>query len=129
MPQFSKIGKVMRHITALPPEKLPRDNDFNFKQRAVALVDRWHQILSANKSNGNADDNPATAAAKEDADKEDGVKEDGAKEDGTKEDGAKEEALSPKVNGASGDATTAGQTDATAEPAVAVQSDEQMRQA
>jgi len=60
----------MRHIATLAPEKTPpRENEFNFRKRAKALVDKWHQILNANKpangspvsaaggqrSNGNAD--------------------------------------------------------------------------
>ncbi|KAJ3509855.1 hypothetical protein NLJ89_g5000 [Agrocybe chaxingu] len=47
--QFSKIGKVMRHIAAQPEEKVPRDGEFKFRARAKALVDKWHQILNANK--------------------------------------------------------------------------------
>ena len=50
--QFSKIGKVMRHITVLTDDKVPRDDEFKFRDRAKALVDQWHQVLNANKSNG-----------------------------------------------------------------------------
>lgn len=50
--QFSKIGKVMRHIAVLTDEKVPRDVEFRFRERAKALVDRWHQVLNANKPNG-----------------------------------------------------------------------------
>lgn len=50
--QFSKIGKVMRHITLLPDDKVPRDDEFKFRDRAKALVDQWHQVLNANKPNG-----------------------------------------------------------------------------
>ncbi|KAF8625302.1 hypothetical protein AX15_005435 [Amanita polypyramis BW_CC] len=49
---FSKIGKVMRHIAILPEEKVPRDAEFKFRDRAKALVDKWHQILNAGKPNG-----------------------------------------------------------------------------
>jgi hypothetical protein len=56
----------MRHITALTPEKVPRDAEFNFKLRANALVDRWHQILNANKPNGAASDGGANGAAQVD---------------------------------------------------------------
>ncbi|PCH35978.1 hypothetical protein WOLCODRAFT_28250 [Wolfiporia cocos MD-104 SS10] len=51
---FSKIGKVMRHIHALPAEKVPRDAEFKFRERARTLVDKWHDILNANKPNGTA---------------------------------------------------------------------------
>ncbi|KAH9949033.1 hypothetical protein B0H21DRAFT_165654 [Amylocystis lapponica] len=49
---FSKIGKVMRHIHVLTPDKVPRDDEFKFRERAKALVDRWHDVLAANKTNG-----------------------------------------------------------------------------
>ncbi|KAJ7269065.1 hypothetical protein C8J57DRAFT_1509278 [Mycena rebaudengoi] len=47
---FSKIGKVMRHIHLLEPHKVPRDDEFKFRDRAKALVDKWHAILNANKA-------------------------------------------------------------------------------
>ncbi|KAJ7441521.1 hypothetical protein B0H11DRAFT_2096109 [Mycena galericulata] len=47
---FSKIGKVMRHINLLEAHKVPRDDEFKFRDRAKALVDKWHQILNANKA-------------------------------------------------------------------------------
>lgn len=50
--QFSKIGKVMRHIHALSQVKVPRDDEYKFRERAKALVDKWHGIINANKSNG-----------------------------------------------------------------------------
>ncbi|KAG8214098.1 hypothetical protein J3R82DRAFT_10856 [Butyriboletus roseoflavus] len=50
---FSKIGKVMRHIAALTPDKVPRDEEFKFRARAKALVDKWHAILGANKPSEN----------------------------------------------------------------------------
>lgn len=49
---FSKIGKVMRHIAVLSPDDVPRDGDFHFRDRAKALVEKWRQILNANKRNG-----------------------------------------------------------------------------
>ena len=52
--QFSKIGKVMRHINALPKDKVPRDDEFRFKDRAKALVDKWHEILNENKGSSKA---------------------------------------------------------------------------
>ncbi|KAK0462239.1 uncharacterized protein EV420DRAFT_1639446 [Desarmillaria tabescens] len=47
---FSKIGKVMRHIAALAEEKIPNDSQYKFRERAKALVDRWQQVLNANKN-------------------------------------------------------------------------------
>jgi len=50
----------MRHIATLAPEKIPpRENEFNFRKRAKALVDQWHQILNANKP---ANGSPVSAA-------------------------------------------------------------------
>ncbi|KAJ7645008.1 hypothetical protein B0H17DRAFT_458673 [Mycena rosella] len=53
---FSKIGKVMRHIHLLEPGKVPRDDEYNFRDRAKALVDNWHDILNANKTSAAAAD-------------------------------------------------------------------------
>jgi hypothetical protein len=39
----------MRHITAVPDERIPRDDDFKFRARAKSLVEKWHEILNANK--------------------------------------------------------------------------------
>ena len=44
--QFTKIGKVMRHIHLLKPAQVPRDDEFKFRDRAKVLVDRWHEVLS-----------------------------------------------------------------------------------
>jgi hypothetical protein len=42
----------MNHIAVLPEEKVPRDAEFKFRDRAKALVDKWRQLLNANKPNG-----------------------------------------------------------------------------
>jgi hypothetical protein len=39
----------MRHIAALDDGKIPGDDEFKFRIRAKNLVDKWHQILNANK--------------------------------------------------------------------------------
>ncbi|KAJ7847319.1 hypothetical protein B0H14DRAFT_918706 [Mycena olivaceomarginata] len=41
---FSKIDKVMRYIYVLEPHKVPRDDEFKFRDRAKVLVDKWRQI-------------------------------------------------------------------------------------
>ncbi|KAI0769411.1 hypothetical protein BD413DRAFT_604984 [Trametes elegans] len=66
---FSKIGKVMRHIHALGPDKVPRDGEFKFRERAKTLVDKWHDVL---KTNGPPDSKPAANGARKAADAEDG---------------------------------------------------------
>lgn len=50
----------MRHIYALAPEKVPRDDEFKFRERAKTLVDKWHEILSASKASEGAVRKPAT---------------------------------------------------------------------
>ena len=42
----------MRHIAVLAEDKVPRDDEFKFRLRAGALVERWHKILNANKGAG-----------------------------------------------------------------------------
>lgn len=53
----------MRHIHALAPEKVPRDDEYKFRERAKALVDKWHDVLSASKANGNGDSTVRKPAA------------------------------------------------------------------
>ena len=67
--QFSKIGKVMRHIHVLPDEKVPRDDEFKFRERAKVLVDKWHDILKTNGASESA--KPATNGTRKAADAED----------------------------------------------------------
>ena len=38
----------MHHIAALPEDKVPRDAEFKFRERARAMVDKWRQLLNAN---------------------------------------------------------------------------------
>jgi hypothetical protein len=35
----------MRHITNLEPDKVPKDDHYEFRNRARTLVDKWHLIL------------------------------------------------------------------------------------
>ncbi|KAE9389960.1 Tudor/PWWP/MBT [Gymnopus androsaceus JB14] len=46
---FSKIGKVMRHITALSDDKVPLDAKYKFRDRAKVLVEQWQHIINASK--------------------------------------------------------------------------------
>ncbi|TFK92545.1 hypothetical protein K466DRAFT_581779 [Polyporus arcularius HHB13444] len=67
---FSKIGKVMRHISVLPYEKVPRDDEFKFQERAKVLLDKWYDIFV--KTNGASDSaKPATDDTRKAADVED----------------------------------------------------------
>ncbi|KAF9066704.1 hypothetical protein BDP27DRAFT_1542150 [Rhodocollybia butyracea] len=50
--QFSKIGKVMRHITALGDDRVPLDSLYRFRERARVLVDLWGKIINANRGDG-----------------------------------------------------------------------------
>ncbi|KAG5640837.1 hypothetical protein DXG03_006877 [Asterophora parasitica] len=61
--QFSKIGKVMRHITLLKPDRLPRDAEFRFRDRAQALVERWQtQLGTREPKDGVKDEEPKEEA-------------------------------------------------------------------
>ncbi|KAJ6484178.1 hypothetical protein C8R45DRAFT_931632 [Mycena sanguinolenta] len=44
--RYSKIGIVMRHIQLLDTAKVPRDDEFQFRNRAKALVERWTALLA-----------------------------------------------------------------------------------
>lgn len=64
--QFSKIGKVMRRIAGL--SDIPRDDEFQFKHRAQALVIKWQTILQeaeqaakSSEVNGKPIEAPATS--------------------------------------------------------------------
>ena len=48
----------MRHIHVLPDEKVPRDDEFKFRERAKVLVDKWHDIAKTNGASDSA--KPAT---------------------------------------------------------------------
>ncbi|KAI0743661.1 hypothetical protein C8Q80DRAFT_1220598 [Daedaleopsis nitida] len=78
---FSKIGKVMRHINALSVDRVPRDDEFKFRERAKVLVDKWHDMLRANGASDSA--KPATNGVRKAADAEDAAdsKENGHKPD------------------------------------------------
>ncbi|KAJ7859871.1 hypothetical protein B0H13DRAFT_1901278 [Mycena leptocephala] len=39
---FSKLPKVLRHIHRLKQSQVPRDEDYNFRSRANALVEKWY---------------------------------------------------------------------------------------
>ena len=43
--QSSKILKVMGHIILLDKEKIPRNAEYNFLDRAQILVDKWRDIM------------------------------------------------------------------------------------
>ncbi|KAF9050609.1 hypothetical protein BJ165DRAFT_1525828 [Panaeolus papilionaceus] len=63
--QFSKIGKVMRHIAARSESDIPRDDEFKFRTRAKALVDRWHQILNTKAGGAANNSSPEATTAHE----------------------------------------------------------------
>ena len=61
--QTSKIGEVMRHIASKESDTIPRDDEFKFRDRAQALVNKWHQILnSANGAGTNGKPSSSSAA-------------------------------------------------------------------
>lgn len=48
----SKIGKVMNHISRLPDDRIPRDGEFKFRERALVLVDAWRKMLDRDGLDG-----------------------------------------------------------------------------
>jgi hypothetical protein len=40
----------MRYITAVPEDRMPRDDEFQFRARAKSLVEKWSEIRNANKT-------------------------------------------------------------------------------
>ncbi len=59
----------MRHISVLPYEKVPRDDEFKFQERAKVLLDKWYDIFM--KTNGASDcAKPATDGTRKAADAE-----------------------------------------------------------
>lgn len=64
--QFSKLSKVLKHLIKIPSGEIPRDNEFKFRERAQALVDRWSLILEAptnEQVSGEAGDSDVRVAA------------------------------------------------------------------
>ncbi len=100
----------MRHIHVLTDDKVPRDDEFKFRERAKVLVDKWHDIL---KANGASDAKPATNGSRKAADTEDAVTANGkaneAKENGSKsgEDVVMKGDDASPVNGAADDSVLA----------------------
>lgn len=39
--QYSKIDKVMKHVTKLDDDKVPGNNEYKFKARAEGLLSKW----------------------------------------------------------------------------------------
>lgn len=37
----------MRHIAALDVDKVPREDEFKFRERAQALVNKWHNTVNS----------------------------------------------------------------------------------
>ena len=73
----------MRHINSLSLEKVPRDDEFKFRERAKVLVDKWHDIAKTNGASDSA--KPATNGTRKAADVEEtGVNGAEPKENGTK---------------------------------------------
>ncbi|KAJ3743908.1 hypothetical protein DFH05DRAFT_1399308 [Lentinula detonsa] len=64
MLQFSKIGKVMHHITALSDDKVPMDSQFKFRDRAKVLVERWQHILNTSRVDSKESSKPPAKESK-----------------------------------------------------------------
>ncbi|KAI0708924.1 hypothetical protein C8T65DRAFT_203956 [Cerioporus squamosus] len=103
---FSKIGKVMRHIHVLSDEKVPRDDEFKFRERAKVLVDKWHDIAKTNGASDSA--KPATNGTRKAADAEEpDVNGAETKENGTKPESDSKPDVKPDASMKDEDATPA----------------------
>lgn len=114
-PQFSKIGKVMRHVHALADDKVPRDEEFKFRDRAKALVEKWHEILSASKAPAEGTvRKPVTNGKAHTEESGEKAKENG-KEESPAQDSVKAEADAMDVDKKDGAADAEAEADAPAE--------------
>lgn len=60
----SKLGKLMKYISAMPPEVIPKDSEYKFRERARALMDKFREIIEQQGGgNGGASASPAPNAA------------------------------------------------------------------
>jgi hypothetical protein len=66
----TKINKVLKAILKLGT--IPREEEFNFKTRSQALLDKWNKLLAVDQD---APTTPATNGVKQDAEPTNGVKE------------------------------------------------------
>jgi hypothetical protein len=73
----------MRHIAVLTEDKVPRDDEFKFRLRAGALVERWHKILNANKGAGGGSTSAAPEAEADETGAVNGARESAGVEDKT----------------------------------------------
>jgi hypothetical protein len=63
-PQYSKIGKVMRHIAKLEDNKIPADNEHHFRERSQKLVEQWGKLAGTSKhTNGESKEDDGEAEA------------------------------------------------------------------
>ncbi|KIJ50409.1 hypothetical protein M422DRAFT_27395 [Sphaerobolus stellatus SS14] len=112
--QFSKLGKVMRHISQLDQAvyPIPNNDEFNIRKRAEALLEKWQTLIAASA--------PAETAAP--ASSVNGAKAEKPEKDVKMEDAAAASDAEEKhaVNGGSAEAATeskAEQLAKTEEPA------------
>ena len=104
----------MRHIHALPKDKVPRDEEYKFRERAKALVDRWHEILSASKTEATVR-KPATNGKTHAEDSDAKTKETNGKEDSPVQENAKSNGDAMEVDKKDGAADAEAEADAPAE--------------
>jgi hypothetical protein len=65
--EFSKLARVLRYMNALPDDKLPRNMEFRFRERAQALVDKWEGMHAMDESciESDLDETPSKRSAPE----------------------------------------------------------------
>lgn len=91
----TKINKVFKAILKL--DSIPREEDFKFKKRSQALLDKWNKLLASEPApaNGvNGAESKESGKAGNSGVKESGDKDEDAEDEQTKED-ADEETVAP----------------------------------
>jgi len=44
--QYSKLGKVMRHIASREPNPIPKEEQYHIRKRADALLEKWQGLIA-----------------------------------------------------------------------------------
>lgn len=112
----------MRHIHALAPAKIPRNEEFHFRERAKVLVDKWGVLINpaGGKTNGSKADTPVANGTTSTNGKK--AKEAPAKEDAE----SKEDESNAMDQDAKGEDAKSGSADAVAEDDAPAAADESM---
>ncbi|KAH6604716.1 hypothetical protein Trco_006423 [Trichoderma cornu-damae] len=100
----TKINKVLKAILKL--DSIPREEDFNFKKRSQALLDKWNKLLASDGTIAPAGTANGVNGASESKDSGKPTGNSGVKEGGDKDKEAEDEKAKGDAEGAVATATT-----------------------